>query len=94
MYSSRHSLTSALDGGDWSVSRLGRFAARERITGTHWIGGWVGPRAGLNTLSKIEIPSPRRESNPNHPIVQPVDSRYTTGLSRLVIFYIISKINL
>jgi hypothetical protein len=40
MYSSTHSLTSALDGGEWSASRLGRFTPRERVPGTHWKGGW------------------------------------------------------
>jgi hypothetical protein len=30
MYSSTHSLTSALDGGEWSASRPGRFTPRER----------------------------------------------------------------
>jgi len=42
MYSSTtHSLTSALDGDEWSASRLGHFTPRERTHGTHWIGGWV-----------------------------------------------------
>jgi hypothetical protein len=31
-YSSTHSLTWALDGGEWSASRLGRFSPRERVT--------------------------------------------------------------
>jgi hypothetical protein len=44
-YNPTHSLTSALDGGEWSASRPGRFTPRERASGTHWIGGWVGPRA-------------------------------------------------
>jgi hypothetical protein len=34
----------------------------------------VGPRAALDTVSKSKIPSPRRESNPNPQIVQPVAS--------------------
>jgi hypothetical protein len=42
-------LTSALAGGEWSASRPGRFTAWERALGTHWIGGWVDPRAGLDT---------------------------------------------
>jgi len=29
-----------------------------RALGTHWIGGWVGPRAGLNAVEKRKIPSP------------------------------------
>jgi hypothetical protein len=44
-YRSTHSLTSALDGSEWSVSRPGRFTPRKRASGTHWIGRRVGPRA-------------------------------------------------
>jgi hypothetical protein len=77
MYNSTHSLTSALDGGEWSASRPGRFISRERASGTHWIGGWVCPRAGLDAVVKRKIPSPRLESNPRTPIVQPVAQRYT-----------------
>jgi hypothetical protein len=32
----------------------------------------VGPRAVLDTVVKRKIPSPRRESNPRTPIIQPV----------------------
>jgi hypothetical protein len=45
--------------------------------GTHWIGGWVGPRAVLDAVVKRKIPSPRRESNPRTPIIQSVSQRYT-----------------
>jgi hypothetical protein len=72
---STYSLTSALDGDEWSASRPGRFIARESAPGTHWIGGWVGPRAVLEAVVKRKIPSPRRESNPRTPIVQPVKQR-------------------
>jgi hypothetical protein len=58
-----HSLTSAVDGGEWSALLFGRFSPRGRAPGTHWIGGWVGSRAGLNMVSKRKIPSPRKESN-------------------------------
>jgi hypothetical protein len=44
--------------------------------GTHWIGGWVGPRAVLDAVVKRKIPSPRRESKPRTPVVQPVAQRY------------------
>jgi hypothetical protein len=47
-YSSTHSLTTALNGGEWSASRLGPFTPRETASGTHWTGGWVGPRAVRN----------------------------------------------
>jgi hypothetical protein len=72
-HSFMHSLTSALDGGDWLASRPGRFTPRERPPTTHWIGGWVGPRASLDMGSKRKIPSPCQELNPDHSIVQPVD---------------------
>jgi hypothetical protein len=75
-YSSTHSLTSALGGGDGSA-RPSRFIPKERTPGTHWIGGWVGPRAILNAVVKRKIPSPHRESNPRTPIVQPVAQGYT-----------------
>jgi hypothetical protein len=71
-YSPTHSLTSALGGGEWSASRLGRFTPREKAPGTHWIGGWVGPRAVLGAVVKRKIPSLRRESNHTTPIVQPI----------------------
>jgi hypothetical protein len=76
-YSSTHSLTSKLDECEGSALRQGRFNRRERAPSTHWIGGWVGSRAGLDTVSKRKILSPRRESKPDHPIVQLVVGRYT-----------------
>jgi hypothetical protein len=76
-YSSMHSLTSALGGGEWSASRPGRFTSRERAPGTRWIGGWVDPRAVLDAVVKRKIPSPRRELNPRTPIVQAVAQSYT-----------------
>jgi hypothetical protein len=72
-----HFLTLALDGGEWSASRPIHFTPRKRAPGTQWIGGWVGPRAGLDTVSKRKIPSPCWELDPDHPIVQPIVSRYT-----------------
>jgi hypothetical protein len=62
-----HSLTSALNGGEWSASHPGRFSPRERASGTYWIGGWVGLRAGLDVVSKRKTSSSRQESNPDHP---------------------------
>jgi hypothetical protein len=50
-----HSLTSALDGGEWSASRPCRFTPRERAPPTHWIGGWVGPRAEKQEQNKIGL---------------------------------------
>jgi hypothetical protein len=42
--------TSALVGGGWSDSRQGRFSPGESAHGTYWIGGWVGPRTGLDEV--------------------------------------------
>jgi hypothetical protein len=60
-YSCTHSLTSALNGGEWSASRPSRFPPVKELPGTHWIGGWVGPRAVLDAVVKRKIPSSRRE---------------------------------
>jgi len=40
---------------------------RERDPGTHWIGGWVSSRAGLDALV-----NPCREMNPDHQARGPV----------------------
>jgi hypothetical protein len=80
--SAAHYLTLALDGGEWSASRPGRFTTKERAHGTHWIAGWVGPRAGLDKVVKRKITSHCRDWNP--PIVQPLAQRYMTELSRLL----------
>jgi hypothetical protein len=48
-------LTSALVGGEWSAKRSGRFTPGERAPGAHSIGGWVGPRAGLDDMQRREI---------------------------------------
>jgi hypothetical protein len=76
-YSSILSLTSALGGGEWSASHPSRFTPRVRAPGTHWIRAWVDPRTILDAVVKRKIPSPRRESNPRTPIVQPLAQRYT-----------------
>jgi hypothetical protein len=55
-------LTWALAGGEWSASRPCRFTPGETVTGIHWIGGWVDPRAGLDDVDKIQFLSlPRLE---------------------------------
>jgi hypothetical protein len=43
----------------------------ERTPGTHCTGGWVGPRAGLDTEDRGKIRCPCRGSNPDRPVVQP-----------------------
>jgi hypothetical protein len=51
--------------GEWSISRPGRFTPGERAPGTHWIGGWVDPRAGLDDVKKRKfLTLPRLEPPP------------------------------
>jgi hypothetical protein len=65
-------MTSALDGGEKSASSPCRFNSRERAPGTHWIGGSVGPRAGLDAVDKKNlVPVGNRL-----PIFQPITRRY------------------
>jgi hypothetical protein len=45
-------LTSALYGSERSASSPGRFTP-----GTHRIGGWMGPRAVLDVVTKRKLPS-------------------------------------
>jgi hypothetical protein len=54
-YSAMHSLTLALDGGEWSASHPGCFTPKERAPGTHWIGGWVGPSAVLEAYMEAHL---------------------------------------
>ena len=56
-------MTTALEGGEGSASRPGRFLPRER-PGTHCTGGWVGHRAGLERAENI---SPTGIRSPDHP---------------------------
>jgi hypothetical protein len=66
----------ALVGGEWSASRPCRFIPGETAPGTHWIGGWVGPRAGLDYVEKRKfLTLLGLELRPS--VVQPVASRYT-----------------
>jgi hypothetical protein len=43
-------LTSSLVGGEWSASRPSRFTLGGRAPSTHWIGGWMSPRSGLDDV--------------------------------------------
>jgi hypothetical protein len=40
-------LNSAIEEGEWSPSRPGRFTPGGKAGGTNWRGGWVGPRGKL-----------------------------------------------
>jgi hypothetical protein len=45
-------LTSALVGNEWSATWSSLFINGERVPVTHWIRGWVGPRACLDDMGK------------------------------------------
>ena len=59
MHRSTLSLNSALDGGGWLRSRPGRCTSEKR-SGTSFIRGWVGPRAGQDG---------RKKSRPNRDLI-------------------------
>jgi hypothetical protein len=42
-------------GSEWSASRPCRLTPGETAPGTHWEGGWVGPKAGLDAAEKRKI---------------------------------------
>jgi len=50
-------LTSALDGSEWSASHPSHFTSGVRAPSAHWMGGWVSPRAGLDTMVKRKNPT-------------------------------------
>jgi hypothetical protein len=99
-YSSYSFSTSALDGGGWSASRLGRaFTPGERTPGTHCTGGWVSLRAGMDTEVTGKTLCPHRRSSPDRPVVQPVVRHYTAWANPVPLFhhydfkYVISRLN-
>jgi hypothetical protein len=51
-------LTSALDVGELSASHTCRFNLGERNFDSHWKGGWVSPRAGVNAEARRKISQP------------------------------------
>jgi hypothetical protein len=52
---------------EWSASCPGPLIPGEGATDTHWIGGWVNPRANLDVVAKRKSPYPCQESNPGCP---------------------------
>jgi hypothetical protein len=74
LYWLRYPGTSVLDGGKWSASCHGCFTLSERAPGIHWKRGWVGPRAGLDTIEKRTLLTTDGNSTP---VVQPTACCYT-----------------
>jgi hypothetical protein len=67
-------LTSALVGGEFSVTSPGGFTSWERSPGTLRVGGWVDTRA-VRTTWRRENSCPHRDWNSDPLVVQPIASR-------------------
>jgi hypothetical protein len=77
-------LKSALAGGEQSASHPCCFTSRERAPCSHWIGGWVNPRAGLDEVQKrkfLTLPGLKLQ-----PLGCPAYSQSLYCLSRLLSF--------
>jgi hypothetical protein len=57
-----------LDGGELSASHPFCFTPEEIDPGTHWIGGWMGPRIGLEAVEMGKMASAWNRT----PVVQTV----------------------
>jgi hypothetical protein len=77
MYRSIFFLTSALAGGVWSALRPCRFSPGERAPDTHFIGGRVDPRAGLDDVEKRKLENSLAHNWNQLPAVQHVARRFT-----------------
>jgi hypothetical protein len=73
--------------GEWLASRPGRLTPGGRATATRWIGGWMGPRAGLDVVARRKKFHHylSQELNPGHPAHSLVSSSLIllTSLHRL-----------
>jgi hypothetical protein len=69
MYNSTYSLTSVLDGGEWSASHPDRFYPQEKSPWYLSDRRLGGPQSRSGRGDEEKIPSPLRESNPRTPIV-------------------------
>jgi hypothetical protein len=76
----------------WVVSFTprSRFSPGERTPGTHCAGGWVDPRAGLDTEARGKILCLCRGSNLDRPVVQPVARHYTDWATRLTLWLLVA----
>ena len=75
MYSFNSFKISALEEGGWSASRPGRIYPWETAS-THFAGGVLGPRAGLDSCGNLAPPGLEPQT------FQPVGSRYTDYATR------------
>jgi hypothetical protein len=74
-HSSYSFFTSALDGVSGQRHAPAALYSWERTPGTHWIGGWVGLRAGLDTEARGNMLF--ASTGDRTPVVQSVVRHYT-----------------
>jgi hypothetical protein len=58
-------------GGRWSYSRPYRFTLEVGVSGTRWMGGWVGLRDSLDAMEKRMVSGFCRESSPGRLALSP-----------------------
>jgi hypothetical protein len=65
----------------------------EKATVTQWIGGWVGPRVGLDAVERRKILH-YRELNPGHPASKPSVYRLSYPNSKTLSVVILYSVEL
>jgi hypothetical protein len=78
-------LTSAVDGGEWSVSLNGDFTLDETAGGIRWLDFYNGPRINLDTLEKDIAFVPARNWMPDSLLTSSYSNHYMTQVFRRLI---------
>jgi len=69
---------------------LAALSLGERVHGSQWTGGWLGPRASLDAVEKTSQPPPGIKSlHHHHPITTP---RYPSSPHTQLVVAIVNKI--
>jgi hypothetical protein len=75
-------------GTGWSFTPQPVYPRGERASGTHCIGGWVGPRAGLDGVQRRWISCSCLESKSDSSVIHPVASltKQATRLKKYAVY--------
>jgi hypothetical protein len=57
-------ITSELIGSESLASCPCRFNRKKKALGTHWVGGWVGPKTGPGRYQGVKILAPTKTQTP------------------------------